>query len=114
MVYKYSDYLVILYTALFYAYLVPIGIPTLLVIFAVQYWIDKFTLFKRSSVKNFFSYNLSLYVRRIFESSLLIFALGNLVFGYYLEDHSFMAINIVALVIAGIYTLCVWLAPASI
>lgn len=84
LVYKYSDYLVTLYTALFYAYLVPIGVPTICIIFVVQYWIDKFTLFKRSSLRNHFSFDLSIYVRRMFESSIFVFALGNLIFSYYL------------------------------
>jgi hypothetical protein len=114
MVYRYADYIVTLYTALFYSYLVPIAIPTLIVIFFFQYWIDKFTLFKRSSVKSRFSYNLSLYIRKMFESSLFIFALGNLVFSYYLADESVVVINVIAMIIATLFTLCVWIAPARI
>ena len=106
--------MVTLYTALFYAYLVPIGIPTLIIIFCIQYWIDKFTLFKRCSLKNHFSYDLSIYVRRIFESSILVFALGNLIFSYYIEDYKFSALNIISLFIALVYTICVWIAPKNI
>ena len=79
---KYCDYLITLYTALFYAYLVPIVIPTVALIFFLQYWVDKFTLFKRSSLKNNFNFNLSIYVSKLFESSILIFCLGNLIFSF--------------------------------
>jgi len=106
--------LVTLYTTLFYAYLVPIGVPTLIIIFCVQYWIDKFSLFKRCSLKNHFSYNLSIYVRRIFESSILMFALGNFIFSYYLEDYTFNVLNIISLFVAAIFTVCVWIAPQKI
>lgn len=36
---RYSYYIIQIFTASFYAYLVPIGIPVLVVVFFVQYWI---------------------------------------------------------------------------
>jgi len=40
-----------------------------------------------------------------------MFALGNLVFSYYLEDYHVSVLNLISLGIAAVFTLCVWIAP---
>lgn len=47
---RYSYYLLQLYLVAFYAYAVPIIVPAVIVIFFFQYIVDKYNLFKRSSL----------------------------------------------------------------
>lgn len=47
---KYAYYLLQLYMVAFYSYIMPIIVPAVAIIFFFQYWVDKFNLFKRSSV----------------------------------------------------------------
>lgn len=47
---RYSYYIMMWYIGAFYSYIAPIGIAALIVIFFLQYWVDKFNLFKRSSL----------------------------------------------------------------
>jgi len=88
--------------------------PVLLIIFFIQYWIDKFNLFKRSSLKFVFNFSLSRYVSRIYESSLLIFAVGNFVFSLYLHNLQITLINLTGLGIAFVFVLLIWVAPNKI
>jgi hypothetical protein len=111
---RYAYYLLQLYTACFYSYLVPITMPVILVIFFIQYWIDKFNLFKRSSLKFVFNFSLSRYVSRIYETSLFIFAAGNFIFSLYLHSLKVTVINIVGLSIALLFVLLIWIAPSKI
>ncbi len=43
-----------------------------------------------------------------------MFALGNLVFSYYLEDYKFSILNIVTVILAFVFTICVWIAPRKV
>ena len=52
----YAFYIVMILTVSFYAYLIPIVVPMAVIIFAIRYWIDKFNLFKRSSLKYNFNF----------------------------------------------------------
>jgi hypothetical protein len=70
---------------MFYAYLVPVGVLAVTVIFGVQYWIDKIKLFKLSSEYHEINYQLSRVILKMFEGSVLAFALGNLLFGAALD-----------------------------
>ena len=56
---RYAYYILQLYTASFYAYLVPVCAPAVGLILICQYWVDKYNLFKRSSLFYRLSYSLS-------------------------------------------------------
>ena len=45
----YSFYIVLTFTVSFYGFLVPSITPILIIVFVIQYWIDKYNLFKRYS-----------------------------------------------------------------
>ena len=65
---------------MFYFYLVPVGVLATAVIFGIQFWIDKVKLFKLSSEYKELGFFLSKVIFKVFESSLLIFTIGNLIF----------------------------------
>jgi hypothetical protein len=111
---KYSDYLVTLYTVFFYSYLVPIASLIMLILFFLQFWVDKVTLLRRSSLKFHFDQKLSNKIYRFFECSILALALGNMVFSLYLYDQSFSLLNLISLSIAAVFVLCVLVAPKKL
>lgn len=77
---RYAYYIVNVFIVSFYSYITPyIGI-ILVIIFVAQYWVDKYNLFQRFSCPVDFNYRLSRLTFKAFESSILIFALGNLIF----------------------------------
>lgn len=43
-----------------------------------------------------------------------MFALGNLVFSYYLEDYTISVLNLIALALTVVFAVCVWIAPEKI
>lgn len=114
---RYSYYLVRVYTCLYYSYLVPLGVLGTVVIFGFQYWIDKIKMIKFSSEYFEMNYFLSRTILKLFEASLLIFAVGNLLFSIVihrnLKGDSYV-INIISVSIALIYILFIYLAPNSL
>ena len=111
---RYAYYLLQLYTACFYSYLVPITMPVIMLIFFINYWIDKFNLFKRSSLRFAFNFSLNRYISKVFETSLLIFAGGNFIFSLYLHNLQVTIINIIGLSIALLFAFLIWIAPSKI
>lgn len=83
---KYSDYLVTLYTAFFYSYLIPVTLILLIIIFFLQYWIDKYTLFRRSSLRFHYDFNLLFKIYKFFECSIIALGLGNILFSLYVKN----------------------------
>lgn len=114
MAQRYSYYLLQVYTASFYSFLAPIGIFALIGIFFIQYWIDKFNLFTRSSMLNNFNYSLSKNVLTLFEGSILIFAAGNFIFSLMHHGYQVNTANIIGLVIAILYVLLRMVVPSHI
>lgn len=100
---RYVNYLVLVYASFFYAYLIPITIPFLAIIFFLQFWIDKINLFKRSSHPRNFSFFLTRIILKAFEASIFIFALGVFVFGIYIHNTPINILNLVTLGISIIY-----------
>ena len=79
---RYSYYILQLFTISFYAYLIPIGSLAVGVIICFQYWVDKINMFKRSCNKYNFSYTFSQNIIIVGELSLLIYAIGTLIFSF--------------------------------
>ena len=113
----YSFYIIYTYVACWYGFLLPLGTPILVIIFFVQYWVDKYNFFRRYSNPVAFGQDLVKLVIQSFEFSLLLFGLG-----FYLWQSSahfdtpsiYRIINIVTLVIAAIWSLFSVIAPAKI
>ena len=99
---RYAYYILQLFLASFYSYLAPICVPAVGIICAIQYWIDKYNLFHRSSLDYEVSYTLSRNIVRIAETSILIYAIGVLIFSQKVnqEVHVF---NIGGFLIALVY-----------
>jgi hypothetical protein len=64
----------------FYAVMVPSGVGILVLIFIIQYWIDKYNLFNKCSIPIDFDFYLTRIIFKFFEASLLIFTVGCFVF----------------------------------
>lgn len=64
----------------FYAVMIPSGVGILALIFAVQYWIDKYNLFRKFSCPLDFDFFLTRIAFKFFEGSLLVFTIGSLIF----------------------------------
>jgi hypothetical protein len=43
-----------------------------------------------------------------------MFAIGNTIFSFYLQDYKVSAINIIGLIMAVLFGICVWIAPARV
>ena len=63
---RYAWYIMMFLTCSFYSFLVPVATPLLVVFFFISYWIDKYNLFKRSSLSMKFDFNLTRYMLKIF------------------------------------------------
>jgi hypothetical protein len=107
-------FLVQLLVVSFYATLVPLGVGILALIFIAQYWLSKYNLFNRSSCSQYFNFYLTRYAFKAFECSILVFAVGNLIFDSRIHvdaEPKFWIINSIIVVIAGVYVLFILLAP---
>jgi hypothetical protein len=90
----------------FYATLVPLGVGLLIVLFIIKYWVSKRTLFNWSSYSQDYDFYLARLALKIFEWSLFVFAVGNLVFGskiHVQEDREYIVMSWIIVVIAGVY-----------
>jgi hypothetical protein len=114
---RYSYYIVNVYVISFFSYITPYVSIILVLIFTIQYWIDKYNLFQRFSCPTDFDFRLSRKVLYAFETSVLIFALGNYVFSLVIhptkDETEYHIINLVALILALVYSLAIYLLPKS-
>lgn len=104
----YAFYIVIIFTVSFYGFIVPVATPIAIGVFLVQYWVDKYNLFRRSSPIDF-GYMLSKDIFTIFEVSLFFFTFGYFLWDLYIHydpvqrSVKVKPINIVSLVISAQY-----------
>jgi hypothetical protein len=77
---QYSFYVSMVFLVSFYAVIAPAAVMMLIVIFTIQYWIDKYNLFRRYSCPLDFNIDLTKLVFKAFECSILIFAIGTFIF----------------------------------
>ncbi len=112
---RYAYYILNVFVVSFYSYIVPYTSIILFVYFIFQYRIDKYNLFKRFSSPTNFSYRLSMFTLRIFELSILFFALGNLLFAPTIHTNShgggYTIINISSVCLALAYCLAIFFLP---
>lgn len=113
----YSFYIVFTFVISFYGILVPLATPILVLIFFLQFWVDKYNLFRRFSYPVDLGPSLNRMIIKIFELSMLMAAVGHMVWDatiHYDSSASFKTINIINLAIAGLYTSISMVAPYSI
>ena len=100
---QYANYILLAFVASFYAYLIPITIPILAVVFFLQFWVDKLNLFKRCSHPRSFSFYLTRNILKIFEACIWIFAVGTCIFAIYVHQAKINILNLITLGIASLY-----------
>lgn len=113
----YSFYIVFTFVVSFYGILVPLATPILVFIFFLQYWVDKYNLFRRFSYPVDMGPSLNRMIIKIFELSILMAAVGHMVWDakiHYDSSASFKTLNIINLAIAALYTSISMVAPYSI
>lgn len=112
---RYTYYIVNVYIVSFFSYITPYTTIILVPIFIVQYWIDKYNLFQRFSCPTDFDFRLSRTTLKIFEISVLIFALGNYIFSFKIhttkEETEYHIINLISLLLAVAYSLAIFFLP---
>lgn len=111
---QYAYYIYMTFLILFYSLLVPIAVPITLVLFFLQYWLDKYNLFKRLSSPVDLGYMLVSLILNIFKWYVLVLAIGNLYWHLMIcvkQHRVSTAIYIINIVIALIVILVHWLLP---
>lgn len=90
----------------------PFGTALVLIASIVEFWIDKWRLFCRTSLKDDFNYEMTRISSKLFMSSVWLYAVGNFIFSY-----AFTGVirwpNIVSLTAATIFMAYLWLLPAE-
>ena len=113
----YSFYIIYTYVICWYGFMYPVGSLILIVIFFLQYWIDKFNLFRRNSNPVAFGQDLVTMVIKSFEFSLFMFALGFFVWQSHVHFNitpGFRAMNIITLVLSVVFVIVAILVPQRI
>ena len=103
--------------ACFYSLMTPLSSPILIIMFAIQYWLDKYNLFRRHSYPTDLGADLNLMIFKIFEICLLLSAVGHLVWDTSIHFDitvGFKTINIINASIALIYIGISFLASKNI
>lgn len=107
----YSYYLQMVYVICFYGYLVPLIIPITIFAFTLQYWVDKYNLFRRFSSPVDLGYYLTRKMWMAFELSLLFRVVGHYVWSYYLHHHPTIlshVMNFVCIFLSLVYLVIVY------
>ncbi len=111
---RYIEYLLQIYICMFYFYIIPVGVLATAVIFGIQYWIDKYKLFNNSSDHKDLGFFLSKVIFKVFECSLLVFTVGNLIFSAVISgENRIDMINLISFGIALVYTFIFVLFPST-
>jgi hypothetical protein len=77
--YKFAFYVIYTFVVSFYGFLVPEASVFLMFFFVIQYWLDKYNLFRRYGNPDNLSFKLTELMLAIYESSIVFFAVGNFI-----------------------------------
>lgn len=113
----YSFYIVYTFVVAFYGFVVPFVTPIVIVIFFLQYWVDKYNLFKRFSSPAPFGLDLISLIIKSFEVSMLFFAAGFFFWDsliHYDSDQTYKAINIANLAITILFVCFSLFVPSTL
>jgi hypothetical protein len=113
----YSFYIVFTFVVSFYGFIVPSATAIMIVIFFLQYWIDKFNLFRRYSSPVDFGTDLIRWIFKIFEFNILFFAAGYFFWSFTVHFDSptgYRSVCIINISIAFIYVALTLFVPTKI
>lgn len=101
----YGFYIVFTFVVCFYDFIVPTATPVLIIIFFIQFWVDKYNLFKRYSCPVDFGEELIKKIFIIFETSILISVIGHLLWDLKTnkENEKYVVLNLTNFVLAGLF-----------
>jgi len=77
---KYSDIINTMWVTFLYAPLIPIVLPFSLVYIILTYYIEKYTIMRRSTVKDVLSRNISVEMTEYLEFIIIFYSIGNFLF----------------------------------
>ena len=77
---KYSDIINTMWVTFLYAPLIPIVLPFSLVYIILTYYIEKYTIMRRSTVKDVLSRNISIEMIEYLEFIIIFYSIGNFLF----------------------------------
>ena len=77
---KYSDIINTMWVTFLYAPLIPIVLPFSLVYIILTYYIEKYTIMRRSTVKDVLSRNISVEMTEYLEIIIIFYSIGNFLF----------------------------------
>ena len=102
----YAYYIIYTFVVSFYGYMVPLATPVLIFFYVLQYWLDKFNLFKRFSSPMDFSNHYTELMVSLFEVSIVFFAVGHFLWDssvHFDANPGFKVMNILSIVLAVVY-----------
>jgi hypothetical protein len=108
---RYTHYIMLTYKISFFAYIVPIGTFALVITFLLEFFIDKWTLFYRSSFKDDFNYEMTRISSKLFMSSVWLYAVGNFIFALAFTVQ-ITWYSIIGLAAATLFVIYLWLLPS--
>lgn len=100
---RYAEIIETMWFTFLYSTLVPIGAFVSLAGFAVYYWVDKYTLLRRSSLGGEISGHVVLASMKLLDFTLLLRPLGQLIFDIQIRNKTGLIVTIVMIVVAVIY-----------
>ena len=77
---KYSNIINTMWVTFLYAPLIPIVLPFSLVYIILTYYIEKYTIMRRSTVKDVLSRNISVEMTEYLEFIIIFYSIGNFLF----------------------------------
>jgi hypothetical protein len=93
-----------MYISIFYSPVVPIGLFITIVGFSVFYWVEKYVILRKKSIKNQLSIYVSLEMTEYLEFVISIYAISNLLFKMNLSEFSPMWL-IVGTIMGFVYSI---------
>jgi len=114
---QYSYYIFMIYIVSFYSLIAPFANSTLILVFFVNYWVDKYVLFKKMSSPVDFGYSLTRLIIKCLEGSLLAFAIGHFYWNQAINKKSpkfANFLNIISIAISFLYLLFSNLCPLHV
>jgi hypothetical protein len=111
---RFSYFIYTTYIAGFYGFVLPTATPSLIILFSLQYWVDKYNIFRRFSAPNFFGFKQFFLIYKFFEISILLFVIGYVFWQpaiHFDAPRSSIVINLINLTLAFLFVLAAIFVP---
>jgi hypothetical protein len=113
----YSFYIVFTFVVSFYGFIIPSGTIIMIVIFFLQYWVDKYNLLRRYASPVDYGADLIRWIFKMFEFNILFFAAGYFFWSFDVHFDSpseYRSICIINVSIAFLYVTLTLVVPPKI